>query len=126
MIKVLLILAALAIAVMGYFLGNRPLPTLTQSATAGEVNITARYLGDQFEIALDTHSVDLSNYDFLQSVLLKTMNSELSAISATPVSDSPPHHRIYLVTFPKFKLPVTLVINNLGLISQTTLKFDRR
>ncbi len=121
-----LVLIVLVVAAAAYFVGSRPqLNALTQSAVAGEVNVTARYLGDQFEIALDTHSVDLSSFDFSSSILLKTKDQELKAISTSPVSDSS-HHRTYLVTFPKFKLPVTLVLNNLGNISQTTLKFERR
>lgn len=124
MTKALLVFSALVVAV-AYFVGNRSLPTLTQSAVAGDINITARYLGNQFEIALDTHSVDLSSFDFSGSILLKTKDQELKALSASPVSDSS-HHRTYLVTFPKFKLPATLVLNNLGNISQTNLIFERR
>lgn len=123
MIKALLVFSALAIVAVAYFVGNRSLPTLTQSAVAGDINITARYLGNQFEIALDTHSVDLSSFDFSSSILLKTKDQELKALSASPVSDSS-HHRTYLVTFPKFKLPAALVLNNLGDVSQTILKFE--
>ncbi len=126
-----LITAAILIAIGGYFLGNSQfgkIPiNLTQTESSAEVDITAKYLGDfKFEVALDTHSVDLSTFDFSRSVVLRTMNSELKTISTSPVSDSPPHHRTFILIFPKFSLPVTLIIKDLGGITERKLIFERR
>lgn len=127
MIKILLVLIAVSVAAAAYFIGSRPQPTLTQSVTAGEIDVTAEYLGNfKFEMALNTHSVDLSSFDFSKSVMLQTKNSELKTVSVTPVSDSPPHHRTFILIFPKFSLPVTLIVKDLGGITERKLVFERR
>lgn len=128
MIKILIVV--LLVAVGGFLLGNNLNKTpinITQTESSAEVEVTAKYLGDsKFEVALNTHSVDLSDFDFSRSVLLKTKDKELKAISASPVSDSPPHHRTFTLIFPKFSLPVTLTIKNLGGIPERKLIFERR
>ena len=124
-----LAIAVFLVALGSFLLGNSFNKTpinLTQTESSAEVDVSASYSGNfQFEIALNTHSVDLSNFDFSQSVILKTKNYELKSISATPVSDSPPHHRTFTLTFPKFNLPVTLIINNLGGTPERKLIFER-
>lgn len=125
-----LVIAIVLVAIASFILGNRRSETpviLTQSESSADVEVTAKYLGNnQFEIALNTHSVDLSDFDFSKSVTLKNKNSELETISTTPVSDSPPHHRTFTLVFPKFSFPVTLVIKNLGGIPERKLIFEKR
>lgn len=124
-----LILAGFLVAIGSYFLGNNINKTpvnLTLTESSAEVDVSASYLGDsKFEVALNTHSVDLTNFDFSDSVSLRTTNQELKTVTTTPITDSPPHHRTFILTFPKFNFPVTLIIKNLGGIPERKLIFER-
>lgn len=130
MTKFLLPLALITVTIIAFGLGGRfslgkSIGPIVVTDSQAEVDVQATYSSNQIELALNTHSVDLTDFDFSQSVILRTKNSELKTVSAVPVSDSPPHHRTYALTFPKFSLPVTLIIKNLGGIPERKLIFER-
>mgnify|MGYP001567158135 CR=1 FL=1 len=117
-----LILILVAVSIAAFWLGNRAAPPadntpITQSESSGEVTVTATYQGDQIEVALDTHSVDLSNFDFGKSI-----SPAPTSVQAT--TDSP-HHRRAILKFNRLNLPFTLVISNLANIPQRKLVFER-
>lgn len=125
-----LIILVILLAIGGFLLGSaqsKSAINLTQIESSAEVDVVAKYIGDfKFEVALDTHSVDLSDFNFSSSIFLKTKDQELKALAASPVSDSPPHHRTFILNFPKFNFPVTLIIKNLGETPERKLVFERR
>src|SRR3989344_3120369 len=100
-------------------------PPATRTAQSGDVAVTVTFESGKFNVALDTHSVDLSAFDFSASVKLKTAGSELSTASVTPVSDAA-HHRSAILTFPSVAGPFTIIISDLVDTSPVSLFFERR
>ena len=118
----ILVLVLVAVSLAAFWLGNRSTPSdtspLTQTESSGEVTVTATLTRDQIEMILDTHSVDLSGFDFKSQV---TPGPDEVTITA----DSQ-HHRRANLKYRRLNLPFTLVISDLAQIPQRRLVFGRR
>lgn len=138
-------LLALAAVLVGLSCFQRsPAPTgtvgtpsngLTQSSSAGAVTVQARWLGKEggsltFEVAMDTHSVPLSQYDLAKLARLRdSQGGEYAPTAWTAPSGD--HHRKGMLSFP---LPeavaqggaayVEIVVRDIAGIPQRVLRWQ--
>lgn len=123
--KTIWIIAAIVAAAIGWRIAKQINPSqpaiagLEATATAAEVEISAKYLGqNQFEIAFTTHSGDLSTYDFSQITL---------PTGATPTAvnylSSDIHHPAARLTYTSVTTPTILVVPDLAGVPLTRLEF---
>ena len=82
---------------------DRPQQTATQTSEGGQVTLKVTLQGDAtapvFNVAMDTHSVDLDGYDLAQLAMLRTDDGH----EVQPTAWEAPkggHHRSGTLTFP--------------------------
>lgn len=103
--------------------------TYRQEKEEGNVDVVVEYLPDKssqdtltFEIALDTHSVNLDSFDFQKDIFLKRDGSINFPLTVIPSGGG--HHRRAEVTFKKVSAPFSIILNNLSGISKREFKFS--
>lgn len=144
-----LILAVL-ILVIGLIFAKLPTPKSQISSTippvsnqllektddgAGGVTVTAKYELDKsekeiiFTISLDTHSGDISGWDYIKNISIKTSDGKIfSPLPESQIISDSSHHRSFLL---KFKAPITdesafiLSVTNLNGIPNRIFKWTR-
>ncbi len=94
----------------------------------GEVAVVVEYLKDKstadnmvFQIALDTHSVNLDGLDFQKDVILEKDGKILKPLQLGQSGSV--HHRKAELTFAKVTAPATVVVMNLSGIPRREFKF---
>lgn len=109
--------------------------TLAYFKSIGKEDETARYDFDKyivFRLSVDSHSVDLSGYNFEKSVLLRdSSGNQLGAVEWISESDDS-HHRSGLIVFPRDSLGdppsgteyVEVIIRNLAGATERVLRWD--
>ncbi len=106
---------------------------MLRSNTGGNVTIDVKYLGYKdnlliFEIKMDTHSVDLDQYDLTQLTELRDdKGNKYSLVSWD--SESGGHHRNGKVTFSQLGSQsevgtLELIIQNVGGIQERTFRWE--
>ncbi len=113
----------------------RPITSTVRDRGAGGVTVEATWLGRQadgtvaVELALDTHSVDLSKFDVAANIALRDDSGRELVASDWQDERRDSHHRSGLVRFPAAPPGsggerVTLVVRNLAGVAERALTFE--
>jgi len=104
----------------------------TQTVTGGGVTVKVTYLnpkqddGARFQVALDTHSVNLDSYDFKTIAVLRD-DSRNTYLPTAVENKGSGHHRQATVAFGKLASGakyVELVIKDLAATKERTFRWD--
>ncbi len=128
-----LLVALCIIALFGIGVGHAAAPAgLTRTDAAGGVTVKVTYLNPQetadvrFDIALDTHSVNLDAYDLsVLSVLRDESGKDSQPIQMEAKGSG--HHRQITLVFPKPSLDVKkleFVIRNMAGVKERVFRWD--
>ncbi|HKZ38196.1 MAG TPA: hypothetical protein VJ184_11125, partial [Chryseolinea sp.] len=78
--------------------------------------------GMVFEVSLDTHSVNLDNFNFQEKVILVSVNNQISPTEVELSGGG--HHRSAEVTFTKYPYPFSIKVNGHDSIPTREFRFD--
>ncbi len=96
----------------------------------GNVTVVVEYLSDKsttnnmvFQIALDTHSVNLDTFDFQKEIILEKGGKSFSGKIIS--QEGSVHHRKAQISFSQTATPFTFVVINLSGIPRREFKFTK-
>ncbi|HKY74226.1 MAG TPA: hypothetical protein VJ246_02865 [Patescibacteria group bacterium] len=92
----------------------------------GNVTLSAEVLSSTptktvIRASLNTHSVDISNVEWISAISLKKDGKVIRPISS--VDEGAGHHRSSTIDFPKTTLPFSVTGTNIGGVSERILEF---
>jgi hypothetical protein len=102
--------------------------SLTQQQEAGGITVKVTWQPEAaaptFEVTLDTHSIDVNDYDLAELALLRTEAGDLQPEPWTAPEGE--HHRSGTLVFPPTESRVLeLVIRDLGDVPERTFRWTR-
>lgn len=121
-------IGVVAIALVAWILWPQPgLPGQTRTAEANGVTVTATLApgnGLRFTVILDTHTVDLTNYDVVANSRLVVDGATLRPHGESGTTDNTGHHvEADLVFDGERHGPLVLILEDLGGVPERRLEF---
>ena len=122
------VVAVVAMVLVAWILWPQPSPGQTQTAEANGVTVTATLLagnGLRFAVILDTHTVDLTNYDVVAKSRLLVDGATLRPQGDSGTTDNTGHHVEADLAFEGERHgTVVLILDDLGGVPQRRLEFQ--
>lgn len=104
---------------------------VTRTAEAGGITVTVTKTmhtaaeQTQFRLILDTHTVDLADYDLHQNIVLERADqSRISMADAPTITARTGHHVDAYIHFQNTETPFVVVLKDLGGIPERRLTFE--